>query len=259
MYHCHFEDVEHVQMGMTGIVFVRPVQDGTTSAGSPSSPTTTATAPPATTGTSRSCSTRSGRSSTTTTGTSRRPSRPTGTRTGSSSTAAPIRRRCCRTTRRHDALGHHDRRTRRCGTADLSQPNSSLIQADPASGCSCGWRTSGTPSTRWNCPASRCTSSGRTRRCCATAAVDTSYWTNTLYLGPGEARDVLIEPPRLQPRARPGGTDNGNPYNVYYFRNQDWRKLSNGGAPGLGGMMTELRVYRDALPAQTFVSQVFDV
>ena len=24
MYHCHFEDVEHVQMGMTGIVFVRP-------------------------------------------------------------------------------------------------------------------------------------------------------------------------------------------------------------------------------------------
>src|SRR5262245_26960641 len=29
MYHCHFEDVEHVQMGMTGIVFVRPQQDGT--------------------------------------------------------------------------------------------------------------------------------------------------------------------------------------------------------------------------------------
>ncbi|NJC67685.1 multicopper oxidase domain-containing protein [Planosporangium flavigriseum] len=30
MYHCHFEDVEHVQMGMTGMLFVRPVQnDGT--------------------------------------------------------------------------------------------------------------------------------------------------------------------------------------------------------------------------------------
>ena len=26
MYHCHFEDVEHVQMGMAGIVFVRPAQ-----------------------------------------------------------------------------------------------------------------------------------------------------------------------------------------------------------------------------------------
>jgi FtsP/CotA-like multicopper oxidase with cupredoxin domain len=27
MYHCHFEDVEHVQMGMTGVVYVRPVQN----------------------------------------------------------------------------------------------------------------------------------------------------------------------------------------------------------------------------------------
>lgn len=31
MFHCHVEDVEHVQMGMTGLVFVRPLQDGNTS------------------------------------------------------------------------------------------------------------------------------------------------------------------------------------------------------------------------------------
>ena len=31
MYHCHFEDVEHVQMGMTGLVYVRPRQNGNTS------------------------------------------------------------------------------------------------------------------------------------------------------------------------------------------------------------------------------------
>jgi FtsP/CotA-like multicopper oxidase with cupredoxin domain len=30
MFHCHVEDVEHVHMGMTGLVFVRPAQDGTT-------------------------------------------------------------------------------------------------------------------------------------------------------------------------------------------------------------------------------------
>ncbi len=30
MYHCHVEDVEHVHMGMTGLVFVRPAQDGNT-------------------------------------------------------------------------------------------------------------------------------------------------------------------------------------------------------------------------------------
>ena len=28
MYHCHVEDVEHVHMGMNGLVFVRPLQDG---------------------------------------------------------------------------------------------------------------------------------------------------------------------------------------------------------------------------------------
>ena len=31
MYHCHVEDVEHVHMGMTGLVYVRPLQDGNTS------------------------------------------------------------------------------------------------------------------------------------------------------------------------------------------------------------------------------------
>ena len=35
MYHCHFEDVEHVQMGMTGIVFVRPAQNRSGAAGGP--------------------------------------------------------------------------------------------------------------------------------------------------------------------------------------------------------------------------------
>jgi FtsP/CotA-like multicopper oxidase with cupredoxin domain len=30
MYHCHVEDTEHVHMGMTGLVFVRPAQDGNT-------------------------------------------------------------------------------------------------------------------------------------------------------------------------------------------------------------------------------------
>ena len=53
MYHCHFEDVEHVQMGMTGMVFVRPKQNKTGAGAyrppARSSPTTTATARPATT------------------------------------------------------------------------------------------------------------------------------------------------------------------------------------------------------------------
>jgi len=35
MYHCHFEDVEHVQMGMTGMVFIRPKQNKISVAGNP--------------------------------------------------------------------------------------------------------------------------------------------------------------------------------------------------------------------------------
>jgi FtsP/CotA-like multicopper oxidase with cupredoxin domain len=30
MYHCHVEEVEHIHMGMTGLVFVRPLQNGNT-------------------------------------------------------------------------------------------------------------------------------------------------------------------------------------------------------------------------------------
>ncbi|MBW7885533.1 MAG: multicopper oxidase domain-containing protein [Caldilineaceae bacterium] len=30
MYHCHVEDIEHVHMGMTGLVYVRPAQNGNT-------------------------------------------------------------------------------------------------------------------------------------------------------------------------------------------------------------------------------------
>jgi len=33
MYHCHFEDVEHVQMGMTGVVYVKPILNSQVSGG----------------------------------------------------------------------------------------------------------------------------------------------------------------------------------------------------------------------------------
>jgi hypothetical protein len=87
-------------------------------------------------------------------------------------------------------------------------------------------------------------------------SVDTSYWTDTLYIGPGEARDVLFDAPSYDPAA-PSGNDSRGSYNVYYFKNADWRRLSNGGAAGPGGMMTEVRVYQNALPAQSVVSQTY--
>jgi FtsP/CotA-like multicopper oxidase with cupredoxin domain len=87
-------------------------------------------------------------------------------------------------------------------------------------------------------------------------SVDTSYYTNTLYLGPGEARDVLFDAPAYDP-ASPSGTDGRGAYNVYTLSNRDWRRLSSLGGPDASGMRTEVRVYEVPLPAQDFVSQTY--
>ena len=178
MYHCHFEDVEHVQMGMTGIVFVRPLQDGThhrrlhqvrlqrrrrldrlrPPLRDPAERDLVAT-------------------STTATGTSRSRSRPTTTRSGSPSTAAATRRRCCPTTTRCRAAGRprhlvgitHGQPELRHG-----RPQPAELVADPGQPGRAGAAAAGQP----RLPAARdaaaghpaCTSSARTPRCCATAA-----------------------------------------------------------------------------------------
>jgi len=68
-----------------------------------------------------------------------------------------------------------------------------------------------------------------------------SYDTNTIYLGAGEARDVLFTAPSYQPSL--ALTDAVGNYNRYWFRNRSAHRLINPGQPGLGGMMTEVRVY----------------
>jgi hypothetical protein len=81
------------------------------------------------------------------------------------------------------------------------------------------------------------------------AGANLSYWANTLYIGPGEARDVIFTAPAYDP-ARPSGSDARGNYNLYFFKNRSAWKLSNDGAPGPGGMMTEVRVYSSPLPPQ---------
>jgi FtsP/CotA-like multicopper oxidase with cupredoxin domain len=88
------------------------------------------------------------------------------------------------------------------------------------------------------------------------AGADLSYWTNTLYIGPGEARDVIFTAPAYN-AARPSGSDTRGAYNLYFFKNRSAWKLSNDGAPGPGGMMTEVRVYQNPLPAQTAPNQTY--
>jgi FtsP/CotA-like multicopper oxidase with cupredoxin domain len=88
------------------------------------------------------------------------------------------------------------------------------------------------------------------------SGADLSYRTNTLYIGPGEARDVLFTAP-VYHSARPGGTGPRGPYNTYIFKNRDAMKLTNAGGAGLGGMATEVRVHQNALPAQTTPNETY--
>jgi FtsP/CotA-like multicopper oxidase with cupredoxin domain len=90
---------------------------------------------------------------------------------------------------------------------------------------------------------------------------DRRYTTNTVFIGPGEARDVLFTAPSYSASA-PSFTDRFGTYNRYFFRNRDYRKLANDGArgaggangavAGIGGMATEVRVYAgSAVPPPT--------
>jgi FtsP/CotA-like multicopper oxidase with cupredoxin domain len=82
------------------------------------------------------------------------------------------------------------------------------------------------------------------------------YETNTVYIGPGEARDVLVTAPSFSlAQAVLEGTiadPAGRPYNRYWLRNRNSQRLVNGNQPGLGGMVTQMWVYPAAasLPAQ---------
>ncbi|MEZ0448691.1 multicopper oxidase domain-containing protein [Cellulomonas sp. ICMP 17802] len=262
MYHCHFEDVEHVQMGMTGIVFVRPLQDGTPVGGFTKFAYNDGDG---STGYHRHFAillnelwrnfhdgdrdiqesiatdydpqwfTLNGRAYPQTLLPNDSPSLPPTSRIA---TPNP---------------NYGD-------VADYSQPNSALVQVNPGDRVLLRLANLGYQQHAMQLPGIPMHVIGQDAsllRNGGVGGVDTSYWTNTLYIGPGEARDVLFDAPPYDP-ARPSGSDTRGSYNVYVFKNRDWRRLTNFGAPpGAGGMMTEVRVYQTPLPAQTVVSQTY--
>jgi hypothetical protein len=73
--------------------------------------------------------------------------------------------------------------------------------------------------------------------------------TNSVDVGPGESRDVIFTAPAYA-SGLPGGSDSHGAYNTYLFYDRDYRDAGNAGGPGLGGMVTEIRVYQSGLPAQ---------
>jgi FtsP/CotA-like multicopper oxidase with cupredoxin domain len=254
MWHCHFEDVEHVQMGMTGIVFVRPKQDGTSLGGFTR------------------FAYNDGDGST---GYNRHfaillnefwKNFHDGDRDIQESIATDydpqwftLNGRAYPDTLRPNNDSTFTTPNPNYGNApDLSQPNSALIQVNPGDRVLLRLANLGYQQHAMQLPGIPMHVVGQDASLLRDGAVDTSYWTNTLYIGPGEARDVLFDAPAYH-ADRPSGSDSVGAYNVYTFKNRDWRRLSNFGAPpGPGGMMTEVRVYQGSpLGAQTVVSQTY--
>jgi FtsP/CotA-like multicopper oxidase with cupredoxin domain len=258
MYHCHFEDVEHVQMGMTGIVFVRPTQDGTSLGGFTK------------------FAYNDGDGST---GYQRHfaillnelwKNFHDGDRDIQESIATDyepqwftLNGRCYpQTVLPNDdpalppALRIATPNANYGNALDYSSPNSALVQVNPGERVLLRLANLGYQQHAMQLPGIRMHVVGQDASLLRNGTVDTSYWTNTLYLGPGEARDVLFDAPAYS-AASPSGSDSKGNYNVYYFKNRDWRRLSSLGAPGPSGMMTEVRVYQNPLPAQTVVSQTY--
>ena len=254
MYHCHWEDVEHVQMGMTGIVFVTPKQDGTSLGGFTK------------------FAYNDGDGST---GYNRhfaillneiwKKGYHDGDRDIQESVATDYDPEWFTLNGRSypDTLAPNDdsfttsgitTNNPNYGTDDKSQPNSSLIQVNGGDRVLLRLANLGYQQHAMELPGLQLHVIGADASLLRDGTVDTSYWTNTLYLGPGEARDVLFDAPVFDP-SRPSGSDTKGAYNVYYFKNRDWRKLSNNGGSDPGGMMTEVRVYQTALTPQTVVGQ----
>jgi FtsP/CotA-like multicopper oxidase with cupredoxin domain len=262
MYHCHFEDVEHVQMGMTGIVFVRPRQDGTSIAGFTQFAYNDGDG---STGYHRHFAILlnelwrnfhdGDRDIQESIATDYDPQWFTlngrvypQTVLPNDSTTLPAAMRIATPNQNYD------------GDVDYSQPNSALVQVNPGDRVLLRLANLGYEQHSMQLPGIPLHVVGQDAALLRNGTTDTSYWTNTLYIGPGEARDVLFDAPAYD-SARPSGSDSWGSYNVYYLKNRDWRKLQNFGsaAAGPGGMMTEVRVYSPArpLPTQTAVSQTY--
>jgi manganese oxidase len=85
--------------------------------------------------------------------------------------------------------------------------------------------------------------------------MDMSYRTTSVAIAPGESRDVIFTAPAFS--SAKVHTDAQGNYNKYLFRNRSGRATRNPGSRALGGMVTEVRVYQNPLPVQTRANQTF--
>ncbi|MFN8456769.1 MAG: multicopper oxidase domain-containing protein [Anaerolineae bacterium] len=241
MYHCHFEDVEHVQMGMDGIVFVRPAGHAKWAYND--------------------ASTEFDREFTLLLNE---------VWTKAHDNLASIQeniwtdykpdywvingRSYPDTILRDQELpgSDFDRGPTLDPTLRYSQPVSSLIQVNSGDRVLLRFANLGYEQNAMQLPGLRMKVVGED----AVFLGQNSYETNTIYMGPGEARDVLFTAPAFVGPGEP--SDGVGPHNIYWLKNHNYHYLTNGGATGLGGQVTQVRVYpAGTLPAQTGPNKTF--
>lgn len=260
IYHCHFEDSEHVQMGMTGIVFVRPTQNFTGAAGGPIARLGGDAGSPV-----MGYAYNDGVS----------PIDPLSTAYDREFTLLLNEV----DTRPHDGLeavqefiwsdykpnywiingrAYPDTIKPNNDPSLPFQPISSLVQVNPGERVLLRIANLGYEQHAMQLPGIPMKVIGHDatfQR--APGGADLSYFTSTIYIGPGECRDVLFKAPLFDP-AGAAASDAVGTYNPYLFKNRNYHKQTNGGLPGMGGMVTEVRVYDGApLPAQSTPNETY--
>ena len=90
---------------------------------------------------------------------------------------------------------------------------------------------------------------GRDAMLLKNGSTDNSYLTNTIYIGPGESYDAIFTAPAYS------GANGSNGYDTYLLYNRKYAALNNGGAGCYGGQMTEVRIYA---PSSSLQAQDID-
>lgn len=240
MYHCHFEDTEHVHMGMTGVVFVRPI-------GNPKWAYNDAATAfqrefvlmlsevwaeahwddahiqlPDWTDYKPDFYLLNGRAY--------------------PDTLAP-------NSAGHDAQGYLN--VPAAPYAHLQyQPTSSLVRANAGDKVLLRFVNLGFLKQSMALPGMPLRVVGKDAMPLKIGATDMTYQTNTITIGPGESVDAIFTAPAFSSGAEVRSDALGS-YNPYLLYNRQYDHLSNAGGAGYGGQMTEVRVYAGGVPAQT--------
>jgi hypothetical protein len=240
MYHCHFEDVEHVQMGMTGMLFVRPIQNGDTSLYA------------------------SGKYAYNDQDGSTGYDREFGFMLNEIFVEGHYRDAHIQTTDWTDFNASFSTMNGRT-YPDTVKPNGNpmlnaagRLQYQPISSlitCNAGERvllrlsSLGYESHTMTVDSFPLTIVAKDAMLLKNGSVRNYITTNSVDVSPGESRDVIFTAPAYS-GALPGASDSYGPYNTYLFYDRNYHDASNGGGAGVGGMVTEIRIYQSGLPAQ---------